>query len=116
MVVTVEARSGAKRRRTASDTAASRAIPAAMRLPTSSVITMAASTSSPSATMRPVTDIWWIGTPSALSVATEASETTGRTAATMIAGRQPSVRNRTPTTSAIPSAMFEPTSASRSAV
>ena len=41
-------------------------------------MTMAASTRRPSATIRPVTDIWWIGTASALSVATEASETTGQ--------------------------------------
>ena len=116
IVVTVEAKSGMKRRRTASATASMRVMPAARRLPISSVITMAASTRRPSATMSPVTDIWWIGTASALSVAMEASETTGRTVATMIAERQPSVRKRTATTSAMPAAMFQPTEARRSAV
>ena len=57
-VVTVEARSGAVSRRTASPTASARSMPASRRRRTSSTITIAASTSRPSATMRPVTDIW----------------------------------------------------------
>ena len=57
-VVTVEASSGAASRPTASPTASTRAMPAARRRRISSVITMAASTSRPSATIMPVTDIW----------------------------------------------------------
>jgi hypothetical protein len=57
IVVTVEAKSGMKRRRTESATASMRVMPATRRLRISSVITMAASTRRPSATMSPVTDI-----------------------------------------------------------
>ena len=56
-VVAVEARSGPRRRRTASVTASTRLSPASRRRRTSSVMTMAASTSRPSATISPVTDI-----------------------------------------------------------
>jgi hypothetical protein len=56
-VVTVDANSGANSRLTDRRTASTRAMPLASRWPTSSVITMPASTKRPSATMRPVTDI-----------------------------------------------------------
>ncbi len=116
IVVTVEAASGMVSRRTDPATASSRVRPAVSRLPTSSVITMAASTSRPSATINPVTLIWWIGTASAFSVATEASDTTGSTIATISADRHPRVTNRTATTSTTPTTMFRPTSLRRSVV
>ena len=115
-MVTVEAASGIVSRRTDPATASSRDNPALRRLPTSSVITMAASTKRPSATISPVTLIWWIGTASAFSVATEASDTTGSTIATISADRHPRVTNRTATTRATPTSMFMPTSARRSRV
>ena len=115
-VVTVEASSGANSRRTESPTASMREAPARSRLPISSVTTMAASTSRPSATMSPVSDICWIGSPIRFIVATAARLTSGSTSATISAARSPSVTSSTATTSATPIAMFVPTSASRSSV
>ena len=115
-VVTVEASSGAKSLRTDERTASSRGAPSARRRRTSSVMTIAASTSSPSATIMPVSDICWIATPSALSVAIDASVTRGSTVATISAARGPRVTSSTRTTSATPSPMLRPTPASRSSV
>ncbi len=104
--MTVDAKSGMVSPRMDAATAAIRVSPRRIFAPMSSTMTIAASTNRPSATMSPVTDIWWIGTPSALSVATEASVTTGRASATIKAERQPRVRNSTTMTRAIPCAMF----------
>ena len=57
-VVTVDAKSGTASRRTAPPTACSRSWPVVSLRRTWSTMTMAASTSRPRATIRPVTDIW----------------------------------------------------------
>jgi hypothetical protein len=115
-VVAVEAKSGMVSRPTLSATARDRGAPPRRRRAISSVITMPASTSRPSATIMPVTLIWWIGRPMAFIVARLARLTTGRITATISAARRPSVTNSTATTRPTPSAMLPPTSASRSAV
>ncbi len=115
-VVTVEASSGMARRRTASPTARSRPMPRASRWRTSSVMTMAASTRRPSATISPVTDIWCSGRPIRFIEASVARLTSGSTSPTISAARTPSVTRSTATTSATPIPMFFATSASRSAV
>ena len=114
-VVSVEAASGAASRRTEAPTASTRATPAAMRLRISSVITIAASTSRPSATISPVTDIWWIEMPAAFMPQIDISPASGSTLATTSAARKPSVTNSTAVTSATPIPRFAPSEAKRSA-
>ena len=115
-VVTVEASSGTASRRIAAETACSRAVPRSSFLRISSDMTIPASTSRPSATIRPVSDIWWTGIPIAWSPASDIRLARGRIEATINAARQPRVTSRTVTTRLAPISMLVTTKARRSAV
>ena len=107
-VVSVEASSGTARVRTERRIASSRGVPSARRLRISSVITMAASTSRPRATIIPVTDIWWIEMPATSIPKSEISAASGMAVATTRAARHPRVTKSTSVTRPMPAARFAP--------